>query len=569
MTYEGFGGGLSYHRVAHFSNPSINYVGNSSNPTGHAQDGDNARTMREMRSVLAGYRAAVVPPTVTLGLSGSPMAEAGGAATVTATLSSMYEQNVTVNLSFSGTASWPSDYTRSGTSIVIVAGNTTGTIELIAVQDIAYEGNETLVVDVSSVANGTENGTQRVTATITDDDPELGVTPSVGAEFVGSVGGVTSPSSQVYLLTNHGTESINWTASRNHSWVLLSAPHGTLSAGGTIQVIVSVDAGALEAGDYSDVITFSNTTRQVGISRTIDLTVRPMYIYYFPLDTDPGWARNGEWAFGQPTGQGNEGGGDGEKDPTSGAMGDNVFGVNLNGDYSSAVGGPYYLTAGPFDFSNYTNVVLHFERWLNMDYGLFAPATVDVSSNGTVWTQIYINQWNPEYDTSWSNCQYDVSSMADRQAAVYVRWGYEVLSEWASAESGWNIDDVGFTGDAVSSPDIDSDGMPNDWELLYFGGETKAHPDAIVSNGLNTALEAYIAGLDPTDPESFFDVAFTNDFVIRWGAVSGRVYSVHGSTNLLDGFHPLKTNILWPLSSWTDTVNRTESFYKLDVQLAE
>src|SRR5205823_13686506 len=44
------------------------------------------------------------PPTITLDLSGSPMAEAGGVATVTASLSAPSGQIVTVNLAFSGTA---------------------------------------------------------------------------------------------------------------------------------------------------------------------------------------------------------------------------------------------------------------------------------------------------------------------------------------------------------------------------------------------------------------------------------------------------------------------------------
>src|SRR5207248_10410777 len=62
------------------------------------------------------------------------------------------------------------DYTRSGTSIVIPAGSTNGTITLTAVQDSLDEVDETIVVDISSVTNGTESGTQQVTATILDDD---------------------------------------------------------------------------------------------------------------------------------------------------------------------------------------------------------------------------------------------------------------------------------------------------------------------------------------------------------------------------------------------------------------
>lgn len=117
--------------------------------------------------------------------------------------------------------------------------------------------------------------------------------------------------------------------------------------------------------------------------------------------------------------------------------------------------------------------------------------------------------------------------------------------------------------------DTDADGLPNDWELFYFGGSTNANPSAMASNGVNTILEAYVAGLNPTNSESFFDVGFTNGFVIQWNAVSGRVYSIFGTTNLPAGFQPLETNILWPQSSWTDTVNRSKGFYKIDVQLTE
>jgi hypothetical protein len=49
-------------RVGRFSNPNISYTGNSSNPTGHASDGDNARAMREMKAVYVAYRDPSSPP---------------------------------------------------------------------------------------------------------------------------------------------------------------------------------------------------------------------------------------------------------------------------------------------------------------------------------------------------------------------------------------------------------------------------------------------------------------------------------------------------------------------------
>jgi hypothetical protein len=128
------------------------------------------------------------------------------------------------------------------------------------------------------------------------------------------------------------------------------------------------------------------------------------------------------------------------------------------------------------------------------------------------------------------------------------------------------------------APDVDYDGMPNEWEQQYFGGETNANPGAMASNGVNTVLAAYIAGLNPTNRNSFFKVsafetpAFSGGgFVVHWSAVSGRVYSVRWATNLTGGFQPLETNIFWPQSSWTDTVHDAESqsFYKIDVRLAQ
>ncbi|WP_343858626.1 Calx-beta domain-containing protein [Fulvivirga kasyanovii] len=113
-------------------------------------------------------------PTVTLGVSPTSKSEAiTSATTVTATLSNAYGVNTTVNLGFSGTATNGVDYSSSGTTITITAGATTGTVSLTNINDALFEGNETVVIDISSVpTGGVEDGTQQVTYTITDDDPQ-------------------------------------------------------------------------------------------------------------------------------------------------------------------------------------------------------------------------------------------------------------------------------------------------------------------------------------------------------------------------------------------------------------
>ena len=118
--------------------------------------------------------------------------------------------------------------------------------------------------------------------------------------------------------------------------------------------------------------------------------------------------------------------------------------------------------------------------------------------------------------------------------------------------------------------DSDSDGMPDWWEHDHFGNDV--NPNAMCSNGLNTALEAYIAGFDPKDPKAAFRTTFLrspSDSVLGWNTISGRIYSVWWSTNLLNGFEHIRRKIPWTMNTFTDTVHGAGSrgFYKIEVQL--
>ena len=110
-------------------------------------------------------------PSVNLSVSPSEIFEDGGITTVSASLSATYNKNVTVNLSISGTASGDStDYILDSQTIIILAGDTIGSTTISAVQDADDEGNETIILDIKSVTNGTENGVQQKIITIIDDD---------------------------------------------------------------------------------------------------------------------------------------------------------------------------------------------------------------------------------------------------------------------------------------------------------------------------------------------------------------------------------------------------------------
>jgi len=133
------------------------------------------------------------PPTVTLTVSASSIAEAAGVSTVTATLSTASSRTVTVNLAYGGTAAGSGvDYTAAATTISITAGSTTGTTTVTAVQDSLNEDVETVIIDIASVANGTESGTQSQTVSITDDDALPSVTLSATPMTISEAGGQSS-----------------------------------------------------------------------------------------------------------------------------------------------------------------------------------------------------------------------------------------------------------------------------------------------------------------------------------------------------------------------------------------
>jgi hypothetical protein len=120
--------------------------------------------------------------------------------------------------------------------------------------------------------------------------------------------------------------------------------------------------------------------------------------------------------------------------------------------------------------------------------------------------------------------------------------------------------------------DFDCDGLSDEWETRHFGNINRAVATAICSNGVNTIREAYIAGLDPNDAAAFFEMdgdRTAGKSVLWWNATSGRVYSVYFSTNLMNGFQPLETNIPWTAGAFTDSVHNAygQGYYKIDVKL--
>jgi hypothetical protein len=139
-----------------------------------------------------------------------------------------------------------------------------------------------------------------------------------------------------------------------------------------------------------------------------------------------------------------------------------------------------------------------------------------------------------------------------------------------SEDNGTDSVDAAYAMFVTPPEDGNTNSLPDLWEMEYFGS-IGINPENLCSNGVNSVLEAYIAGLDPTDPQDFFGITGgdAKAGTFEWSSVSGRVYSVWWTTNLTESFQCLESNILWTAGSFTDSEHSAEQqgFYKLKVQL--
>lgn len=167
------------------------------------------------------------------------------------------------------------------------------------------------------------------------------------------------------------------------------------------------------------------------------------YVYQCPLyeellTTNPGYeivnhgASTG-WAYGHPT-----------TGPGNGHTGANCYGTNLNGNYGNGIN--VELISTPFDCSMISDVELRFWRWLQNELN-YDMAYLDVSSNHSTWTTIWSGYAS---DSAWTQQTYDISSVADGESQVYIRW--RLTSDSYLVFPGYYVDDIEICGKSL--PDI-------------------------------------------------------------------------------------------------------------------
>ncbi|MGB2821988.1 MAG: Ig-like domain-containing protein, partial [Phycisphaerae bacterium] len=170
-------------------------------------------------------------------------------------------------------------------------------------------------------------------------------------------------------------------------------------------------------------------------------------LYFANMDVNPGWTFDpgsgaDRWRWGAPVGGGTEPG-----DPTSAYTGRYVIGYDLstNGDYPDNLYPAQCATTPAIDCSGFEDVTLSFYRWLGVESREYDQADVWASNDGLDWVRLWSNPIGDLTDSSWVHQQLDISTVADDQPTVYVRWGMGPTDGWVSYY-GWNLDDVMVTG---------------------------------------------------------------------------------------------------------------------------
>jgi hypothetical protein len=176
------------------------------------------------------------------------------------------------------------------------------------------------------------------------------------------------------------------------------------------------------------------------------------YIVYFSesfADNSAGWTFNQpgmpatqEWQIGPAAASScqNSGSGDPATDHTDGTGDNGIAGVAIGGCPLKALHGYYYLESPAFNGEVMGSVWLEFWRFLNSDYAPYMRNTIEVWS-GAAWAKVWESAGPPALkDAAWTRFTYDLTPW--KNAAMRVRFGWQIQNTTGFTVSGWNIDDV-------------------------------------------------------------------------------------------------------------------------------
>ncbi len=210
-------------------------------------------------------------PSVSFAAATSSASEASSSASVTLNLSHSYYQPVSVSYTLSGTATGGGqDFTHAASSVTIPVGITSATITIAPiVDDSLAEGDETIILTLSSPVNASLGATTSHTYTITDNDgaSSLSIADATTSDESAAIQTLTvslSPASSSVVTVDYALTGGTATSGTDFAFA-----SGTLSfaAGDTSKTIsVPVIQDSDVEGDETVIIGLSNPTGGAVIS---------------------------------------------------------------------------------------------------------------------------------------------------------------------------------------------------------------------------------------------------------------------------------------------------------------
>jgi len=120
--------------------------------------------------------------------------------------------------------------------------------------------------------------------------------------------------------------------------------------------------------------------------------------------------------------------------------------------------------------------------------------------------------------------------------------------------------------------DTDDDGLPDYWEIKHFGNLTTTDGTEDQDGDGLTDLEEYLAASDPTSASSSFlfygSPPSPTTFIVRWASASNRTYTINYTTNLMESFSVLATNVVGtpPVNEYSHTIAAFHTFYRVELE---
>jgi C1A family cysteine protease len=207
--------------------------------------------------------------------------------------------------------------------------------------------------------------------------------------------------------------------------------------------------------------------------------------------TDNGWTHGysrglDDWQHGVPLGGS-------WTDPKNAYSGTKIWGNNLNANYTSWTNN--YLESPPINCQSYQKVRLQYYCFLGVEKGIYDHAKILINGS-LVW------QNDPNYDQidhEWRNQDIDISSYADNNSSVKIR--FQLISDSYVNLGGWNIDDFSLVGIGTSNhipPNPFSLISPVDQDTVFLLSPTLFWHKALDSDSGDVVTYKLFYSLDST-----------------------------------------------------------------------